>query len=60
MYFKTNPRDAIDINIKIDDTSLDQKHFIKFLGVCMDDKLTWNFHFDNITSSISRAIGILY
>ena len=32
----------------------------KFLGVVLDDRLSWRYHFDYISSSISRGIGILH
>ena len=31
----------------------------KFLGITIDNKLTWNYHIDNICKTISRNIGII-
>ena len=32
----------------------------KFLGVFLDDKLSWNHHVDYLCKTISKNIGILY
>ena len=51
--------DALPGNIIFDDTPLEQVFSIKFLGVCMDSKLMWNHHVNNICKTISRNIGIM-
>ena len=60
MHFTTHSRHNFCIDIKIDNISLDITHSTKFLGVFLDDKLKWKYHFEKIASSISRGIGILY
>ena len=62
MHFKTHSFNnvPIDINIKIDNIFLEKKTSTKFLGVVLDDRLSWKYHFDYISSSISRGIGILH
>ncbi len=35
------------------------KEFVKYLGVLIDSNLTWKYHIDNISSKISKAIGII-
>ena len=42
------------------DTPLQQVHNIKFLGVMINDKLTWEDHKQLISSKICKTIGILY
>ena len=32
----------------------------KFLGVFVDEKLSWNNHIDNLCKTLSKNIGILY
>ena len=34
-----------------------QKEYVKYLGVLIDSKLTFQFHFIGVTKKISRAIG---
>ena len=50
---------ATPLNIKIDDSLLEQKQNSKFLGVIIDENLTWNPHIRNITSHISKGVGII-
>ena len=48
------------ITIKINNKVIDQKEYIKYLGVLMDSTLSWKFHISNISRKISRSIGIMY
>ena len=36
------------ITIKINNKVIDQKEYIKYLGVLMDSTLSWKFHISNI------------
>ena len=47
-------------SIEIDNKPLERKDSIKFLGIIIDKNLTWNHHLSNVSSQISRGIGILY
>ena len=38
---------------------LESKDFVKYLGVFIDYKLSWNHHIDTVTLKISRTIGLL-
>ena len=40
-------------------TSLEQKHFVKYLGVLIDSHLSWRYHIDYISSKISKGVGII-
>ena len=33
---------------------------VKYLGVYLNDSLTWETHFKNLTLKLNRAIGLLY
>ena len=48
------------ITIKINNKVIDQKEFIKYLGVLMDSTLSWKFYISNISEKISISIGIMY
>lgn len=56
-------RDAsIDIHIRSKDGSchsLDRKNSIKYLGVMIDESISWKYHISYICSKISRNIGII-
>ena len=47
MHFKTHSFNnvPIDINIKIDNIFLEKKTSTKFLGVVLDDRLSWRVSF---------------
>ena len=43
----------------LDNTKLDRVTKTKFLGVIIDENLTWKNHIDGITRTISRNIGMV-
>ena len=45
--------------IKINNEQIDCVQSIKFLGVILDQNLTWKDHIDTVASKISRTIGII-
>lgn len=45
---------------KINGISIERKSVAKFLGVLVDDKLSWSQHIAAIKAKMSRYIGILY
>ena len=47
------------LNIKLDGVSLNRVSSTKFLGVIIDENLTWKNHIDAITKTISRNIGMM-
>lgn len=46
------------VNVISDNVSLDRVTSTKFLGVIIDERLTWKKHIDTISKTISRNIGI--
>ncbi len=48
-----------NINIILDKTNLGRVHKTKFLGVTIDENLTWKKHIDNISKNISKGVGII-
>ena len=48
-----------DINIKIASSTLEQKRVTKYLGVLIDDKLSWKDHIQSINIKLRKGIGIL-
>ena len=52
----------ISLNISNSDGSshvLERKQCIKYLGVMIDESLTWKHHIAFVCSRISRSIGIM-
>ena len=50
----------ISVNVMLDNTVLERVKFMKFLGVLIDECLTWKNHIDCISKTISRNIGVMY
>ena len=60
VIFRTrNKRVPEEIPIFIEQTKLERVHTVKFLGVFINEFLDWKYHIDNVSSKISRNIGIL-
>jgi hypothetical protein len=47
------------INIKLDGVSLNRVSSTKFLGVIIDENLTWKNHIDAISKTLSRNVGMM-
>ena len=48
------------ITIKINKKAINEKVYIKYLGVLIDSTLSWKHQISNISKKISQAIGIMY
>ena len=48
-----------DLNVILDNTVLDRVSHTKFLGVLIDENLTWKYHIDWVSKTLSRNIGIM-
>ena len=60
LYFTNKNRNALkDIVIKINGESLNEVDSAKYLGVYMDNKLSWNVHTNNIKLRLSKGISML-
>ena len=58
-----NPQRKIDIgsiNLCIRDIQITNVSCTKFLGLCIDQHITWNDHIGYISLKISKNIGVLY
>ena len=52
--------DTSGLSIKMDDIELEQVSSLRFLGVILNDKLTWDNHKQYIYNKVCRSLGILY
>nr|XP_049573449.1 uncharacterized protein LOC125966909 [Syngnathus scovelli] len=50
----------IKIRIEIDGTEIERVQENKFLGVIIDDRLSWKPHIKNVKSKISRSMAVIY
>ena len=57
---KTSNKSLRDTGIILDNQLLKRINKTKFLGVTIDQNLTWKTPIDNVSKNISKGIGILY
>lgn len=46
--------------LNIDNTAIQRQHVTKFLGVFIDENLSWQHHINIVNSKIAKNIGLLY
>ena len=54
-----NKRDERILRIEAHDTVLEQKSECKFLGIIIDDDISWKAHINHISNKISKTIALL-
>ena len=65
LIFKPKPKDILTINcnnlnISIGNSVLARVSTVKYLGLMIDEDLSWNQHVKHLVSKISSLIGIIY
>ena len=53
----SNQKNALDI--KIQETILTKASTVKFLGVTLDEYLTFKDHVNKVTCNISKSVGVM-
>ena len=53
-------RQTLDIKVYLSNKKIHQVNEAVFLGVVLDEHLTWLPHINNVTRKISKSIGIIY
>jgi hypothetical protein len=48
------------LSLSIDDKLITRKQQVKFLGVLLDENLSWKPHIDYVCNKISKSIGVIY
>jgi hypothetical protein len=59
MEFLTKNKSLNKINIEHDNKMIIQTNFVKFLGITVDNTLSWKQHVDTITSKLNKACYII-
>jgi len=49
-----------DISISLDGNPLQQVQAVKFLGILLDENLSWKPHIDHVCKKISKSAGIIF
>ena len=63
LYFIKNVRDNIPLKLpdfKIANNSIEKTTSIKFLGVMIDENITWEDHIHTIEKKLAKNLGLLY
>ena len=53
-------RQKLDLHFSINDTETDRVNEVLFLGVILDENLSWKSQIQNIASKVSKSVGIIY
>ena len=59
ILFKNAKKPAKTLNIKIKGEQIEEKEYTKYLGILIDNNLSWNYHIKHANLKISKGIGIL-
>ena len=60
MFHSKRKKLPLNINpIKIEDMVIERTESINFLGILIHESLDWKYHIANVSSKISRSIGVL-
>ena len=62
MIFGTRPTGniTVDLKLKYRNNEITKVECAKFLGIYLDDKLSWNYHINELCIKLARNIGVLY
>ena len=60
MIFSKSKIRLPDFNISIDNTTIERKSEARFLGVIVDERLTWSKHISALKTKMARYLGIMY
>ena len=59
-YYKSTQKDNLPLPLPGSSVELKEKASIKFLGVLLDENLTWKDHINTIENKISKKIGLIF
>ena len=60
IFHSTNKSLDEAINIKIGKELVKQAKYVKFLGVLLDENLTWKYHLSELSKKLARTCGIFF
>ena len=60
LFHKLKRQPTFQPDIRISNKSINEVQNIKFLGVILDNKLSWKEHIGYSTSKMSKCVGILH
>ena len=60
MVFHRKQKHVDEINVQINGTKIERVESFNFLGIMLDENLTWKSHIEMVGKKISKVTGILY
>ena len=60
IFHSRHKKSSYDISLLLDNKCITRKSRVKFLGVFLDENLTWKPHINHVCKKISKSIGIIY
>ena len=60
MLFHRKQKHVNDVKVKIDNTVIKHVQTFNFLGIMLNETLSWKSHIAMVSNTISKVIGILY
>ena len=59
IFHMTSVKVRKDLNVSLNNTTLERVQYTKFLGDLIDECLTWKQHIDCVSKTVSRNIGVM-
>merc|ERR1711895_406336 len=59
MIWSPNPRHVPKLDIQMNNQSIELVIETRFLGVIIDDKLSWSKHIRHVSKKVSKGVGII-
>ena len=53
-------RQKLDLQFSINDIEIDRVNEVLFLGVILDEHLSWKSQIQNVARKVSKSVGIIY
>ena len=60
MVFHRKQKHVDEINVQINGTKIERGESFNFLGIMLDENLTWKSYIEMVRKKISKVTGILY
>ena len=57
IIFRSSRKPDINVNITVNNKKINRVQSTKYLGVCLDEKLNWSEHIENVRKKIDPLIG---
>ena len=60
MIVSRKPTDSSSFDLTINNVKIERTESIRYLGVQLDEKLSWKFHVENLKKKLSKTCGLIF